>query len=429
VVAALARGSTGHDLMTSRDCRVALLVNFIPPYRVPLFQALREHVGELRIFVSTPVERNRAWAADWADLPVVVQRSITFQKRWKRPEGFREVTFVHLPYDTVGQLRRFRPDVIISGELGMRSWMAAAYKLVTPEVRLLLWATVSERTERRRGFARERLRPVLLRQADAVLVNGASGARYIAAQGLSADRLTRVPYTADVAAFAAESYGHFEDNTISLLYVGLLIPRKGVVGFAANLAAWAARHPDRTIRVHIAGDGPERARLEAAWRPPNVELVFLGDVAYADLPAVYRRSSILVMPTLEDEWGVVVNEAMAAGLPVLGSVYSQAVEELVVDGESGWTFSPDDEQSVMAALDAAFTTSADDRALMSMQARMRALSITPAKVACDIAGTIDRVVARRASARSLAITPHSVDALSGRSSPRHPVDTDAIRPG
>jgi glycosyltransferase involved in cell wall biosynthesis len=415
--------------MTSRDCRVALLVNFVPPYRVPLFRALREHVGELRICVSTPVERNRAWPADWADLPVVVQRSITFEKRWKRPEGFRELTFVHLPYDTVGQLRRFRPDVIISGELGMRSWMAAAYKLVTPDVRLMIWATLSERTERRRGFARQRLRPALLKHADAVLVNGASGARYITAQGMSADRLTRVPYTADVAAFSATFHRQFEDDAISLLYVGVLIPRKGVVGFATKLADWAARHPHRTIRMHIAGDGPERARLEALWLPNNVELVFLGEVAYADLPAVYRRSSILVMPTLEDEWGVVVNEAMAAGLPVLGSVYSQAVEELVVDGESGWTFAPDNEHSVMAALDAAFNTSADDRALMSMQARVRALSITPAKVAGDIAGAIDRVVARRVSGVSLAIPPHSVDALSGRSSPRHPVDTNATRPG
>jgi hypothetical protein len=105
------------------------------------------------------------------------------------------------------------------------------------------------------------------------------------------------------------------------------------------------------------------------------------------------------------------------------------VEELVVDGESGWTFAPDNEHSVMAALDAAFNTSADDRALMSMQARVRALSITPAKVAGDIAGAIDRVVARRVSGVSLAIPPHSVDALSGRSSPRHPVDTNATRPG
>jgi hypothetical protein len=103
--------------MTSADCRVALLVNFIPPYRVPLFRALRAEVGHLRIFVSTDVEANRAWPVDWGDLPVVVQRSVAVQKRWKRPGGFHDLSYVHFPYDTLAQLRRFRPDVIVSGEL------------------------------------------------------------------------------------------------------------------------------------------------------------------------------------------------------------------------------------------------------------------------------------------------------------------------
>ena len=55
---------------------------------------------------------------------------------------------------------------------------------------------------------------------------------------------------------------------------------------------------------------------------------------------VYAKASLFAFPTLADEWGVVVNEAMAAGLPVLGSIYSQAVEELVEDGVSGWVFRP-----------------------------------------------------------------------------------------
>ena len=54
-----------------------------------------------------------------------------------------------------------------------------------------------------------------------------------------------------------------------------------------------------------------------------------------------RKVGVLVFPTLADEWGLVVNEALAAGVPVLGSLYSQAVEELVRDGENGWTFRPD----------------------------------------------------------------------------------------
>ena len=124
--------------MTSRDCRVALLVNFIPPYRVSVFRALRAEVRELQVLVSTPVEANRSWPAEWADLPVIVQRSLSVRKRWKRPGGFPEDGFVHVPYDTIAQLRRFQPDVILSGELGVRSWLAAAYKQWHRDVRLLL---------------------------------------------------------------------------------------------------------------------------------------------------------------------------------------------------------------------------------------------------------------------------------------------------
>jgi len=98
------------------------------------------------------------------------------------------------------------------------------------------------------------------------------------------------------------------------------------------------------------------------------------------------------LPTLEDEWGVVVNEAMAAGLPILGSVYSQAVEELVIDGKTGWTFVPDDQGSAHAALDAALNTSGCDRACMARAARAHASALTPARIAREIAAAIDRVI-------------------------------------
>jgi glycosyltransferase involved in cell wall biosynthesis len=274
-------------------------------------------------------------------------------------------------------------------------------------VRLLLWATVSERTERRRGFVRERLRPMLLREADGVLVNGASGARYITRQGVPDARVARVPYTADVAAFARPSPERPRHTVVSLLYVGLLIPRKGVLGFLRALAAWTAMHPQHPVEFRIAGEGPERAALEAVTCPPTLNVHFLGHVAYEQLPEVYAQSSMLTLPTLEDEWGVVVNEAMAAGLPVLGSRFSQAVEELVTDGETGWTFVPDDHRSVWSALDAAIAAPADERARMGRQASERARAITPQKVAHDIANAIGCVLATQPQPGVGAVAGHA----------------------
>ena len=79
--------------------RVALLTNFIPPYRLRFFEALAREAGELRVFVSTRMEGNRDWNADWGSLDVVVQKTLTLQKTW-REHGFAERQEVHIPYDT-----------------------------------------------------------------------------------------------------------------------------------------------------------------------------------------------------------------------------------------------------------------------------------------------------------------------------------------
>jgi glycosyltransferase involved in cell wall biosynthesis len=373
--------------------RVALLTNFIPPYRLSLLEALQSRVGQLRVFVSTPIETNRNWSAAWGDLDVVVQRTMTLRGRWTDASGFSEGTFVHLPIDTVRQLWRFRPDVVISGELGLRTGLAVLYRLLRPRTRLLIWATLSERTERGRGIMRSLIRPWLLARADRVLVNGGSGARYVAALGVSNDRIRIVPYSVDASAFQGAGAGSPRrfDQTQPLLFVGQLVERKGLLPFVAGLNRWAARHPDHAVELWIAGDGPQKPLLQQAEVHPRVALRFLGSVGYDALPALYAEARMFVLPTLADEWAVVINEAMSAGLPVLGSVYSQAVEELIEDGHTGWTFAPDDPDNLDAALTRALLASSADLERISDAARRRAEAITPARVADRIAEAVSQV--------------------------------------
>ena len=83
----------------------------------------------------------------------------------------------------------------------------------------------------------------------------------------------------------------------------------------------------------------------------------MGYAAHDSLPTIYGSAGALVLPSLFDEWGLVVNEAMASGLPVLGSRYSQAVEEMVTDGRTGWCFDPLRPATVADALDKIFSAS------------------------------------------------------------------------
>ena len=385
---AMTRDAADADRAWPEALRVALLTNFIPPYRLSLLEALQSRVGQLRVFVSTPVEKNRPWLASWGNLDVVVQRTVTLRGLWTDPSGFREQTLVHLPFDTVRQLWRFRPDVVVSGELGLRTFLAALYRWLRPRTRLVIWATLSERTERRRGLMRSLLRPWLLAQADEVLVNGGSGARYVTALGVSSDRIRVVPYSVDAKAFRGAEAPRRFDKTQPLLFVGQLIERKGLLSFVDGLNRWAARHPDQTVDLWLAGDGPQKQLLQQTELHPRVSIRFLGNVGYDALPALYASARMLVLPTLADEWAVVVNEAMSAGLPVLGSVYSQAVEELIEDGRTGWTFSPDQPVSLDTALTRALLASSEELTRISAAAMRRAESITPAHVADRIAEAI-----------------------------------------
>ena len=91
----------------------------------------------------------------------------------------------------------------------------------------------------------------------------------------------------------------------------------------------------------IAGTGPEEKKVRALIAALELDTVHLENfVQYEDLPALYRRAGALILPSLSETWGLVVNEAMAAGLPVLVSNRCGCVPDLVYETCNGFTFDP-----------------------------------------------------------------------------------------
>ena len=367
------------------SARVALLTNFVAPYRVPFYERLRDRLGQFRVFASTAMEPDRAWAPEWGSLDVVVQRNATLRWMHRRPGGLRQELYIHVPYDTLPRLAAFAPDVVISGEMGARSLQAALYRRLHPGSRMVLWATLSEHTEKGWGPTRRLLRRFIVRSADAVIVNGQSGARYVATLAPAA-RIQVVNQVVDTELFANGPLGRGPAEERRLIFSGRLIALKGVSEFQRALAAWARRHPDQPVEIVWAGDGDARAALEAEPLPGNMRQTFAGHVGYAELARLYAGCGALVLPTMWDEWGLVVNEALASGLPVLGSIYSQAVEELIEDGETGWLLDPTQPDSLERAIDRFFATPSERLAAMRAQARARGVVLT-------LSGAVDRIVA------------------------------------
>lgn len=104
--------------------------------------------------------------------------------------------------------------------------------------------------------------------------------------------------------------------------------------YRANGGAW---------HLAIAGTGPEEAKLKSLVPTIDKDAVhWLGWKDYQDLPDVYASASCFVLPSIIEPWGLVVNEAMAAGLPVLVSRACGCVPELCWRGINGYDFDPYD---------------------------------------------------------------------------------------
>lgn len=367
--------------MTASDLRVAFLTNMIPPYHKALYELLTRRFREFRFFISTPMEANRPWQPEWSGLNVTTQKCLTFKRTWKHASGFKEPVAVHFPIDTFSQLAKFKPDVIVSIEMGFRTALALAYARTHRPCRLLIWSEITPLTEQGRGALRGLFRRLLVPRADGFLSLGPGGARYVASLGADTRRIFKITYSTSLPQFLAIPWERQGAVAARLLFSGQLIERKGLAPFLETLALWGKNHPERVVEFSIVGDGPVLPALRALPMPPNVKLLFIGPLEYNQLPAAYAGAGIFVLPTLADTWAVVVNEAMAAGMPVLGSLSSQAVEEMVEDGKTGWTFRPGTPGEMYGALDRALACSVEELNKMRPAARKRAQEVTPESAA------------------------------------------------
>jgi len=127
----------------------------------------------------------------------------------------------------------------------------------------------------------------------------------------------------------------------------------------------------------LLGDGPGRPALETLVRQENIDgVTFSGFIAPSDVPACYGLAGAFVHPALADQWGLVVNEAMAAGLPVLVSERAGCALDLVRDGETGYRFDPNDPDA-LALLMTRIAAPETDRRLMGRHARARIAHWSP----------------------------------------------------
>jgi glycosyltransferase involved in cell wall biosynthesis len=194
----------------------------------------------------------------------------------------------------------------------------------------------------RRGALRDQL-CAPLRRTGAIAAIGSGAAREYSTR-FPAARVFNIPYHCELAPFLAQPRRAPLSEPV-FLCCGQMIARKGI---DVLLAAFARLERGRLLLVGREAELP--ALLTPLPRAVRERIAYAGFQPPEELPRFFAEADVFVLPSRYDGWGVVVNQALGAGLPVLCSDQVGAGVDLVEDGANGLRFAADDVDALAAAL-------------------------------------------------------------------------------
>lgn len=374
-------------------------------YRIPVYKALDELCEHQLTVVynaeAVPQRCQTKLRNVLGDRSIAMEGEVRIGQRHQlgvANKGFR----IPIQKGLIKKIKETSPEVLVSD--GFFQWTYASLWL-----RLIGWKNVKHvmcyektpHTERNAPKWRIYYRKFVSRWIDAIDCNGQLTAKFIkeiigfqkplAYGHMAADTEGMTRYVQNSTQSELDSIrDKYHLNQLTFIYVGRLIPLKGIMEL---LKAWLAADL-KNATLMLVGDGEQRTEIQNFiddHHLMNVKLV--GAVNYDDLGPYYKVADCFIIPTLEDNWSLVVPEAMAAGLPIACSIYNGCHPELVQPC-NGWTFDPLNTQNTVETLKN-ISASRDRLKEMGEESRMIVANHTPQHAAQGIYDACKQVLNRK----------------------------------
>jgi glycosyltransferase involved in cell wall biosynthesis len=357
---------------------VFLTPSNIGPYHIARFSAAAARIPGLLVVPFRANERYRPWTADMASLPFDCHVSHIESTGSAHEQG------EHL----IADIERLSPSVVFTvGYVwqvarGVARWSKRHH--VPCVVQSDSWYG-----DHRRIFPKEWAKRLLVDALwDAAFVSGQRAQAYIERLGILARNIWRGCDVVDNAHFACDGEWHSRDR--AFLCVARLSAEKNLGRLIEAFSLY--RRWGGTWGLRVAGTGPLAADLRRAVPVDVLSAVqWLGWVGYDELPAVYQAARCFVLPSLSESWGLVVNEAMGAGLPVLLSRKCGCLPELCWRGVNGFGFDPCDVHALARLMQKIESLDSGGLEAMSVASRSIISHFTPeswAQAVADCASTL-----------------------------------------
>ena len=325
--------------------KVIMVTNIISPYRIPLFNAISKDANfSFKVVALAEREKNREWQIFKEKIKFDYQ--VLFGWHWFIWGKKKEIA-IHLNRGVFKMLFENKPDIVItSGYDSLAYWQAFLYCKVFRK-KFILWNETTLLSVGSLRGIRKLLKKIIIKGSDKYIASGVEAKKYLQYLGAELKNIHISIDTVDVNYFRNTTLKDRNNKDYlvrrkkfpecSLLYVGQLIKRKGIIQVLKALNY--LRDPE--IGLIIVGSGPQEKELKKFCKENNLNNIFFEGFQQQEmLPKYYALADIFILPSFEEVWGLVVNEALASGLYVLSSKYAGASYDLIKDGFNGEVFNP-----------------------------------------------------------------------------------------
>lgn len=310
-----------------------LFVTCIPsPYRVNFFDVLGKNV-ELTVLFSERKENAHDRAKEWFEESQGNFRAVQLRKQVLNIKGRC------LCLDVISWLKQPWDHIVLCGYSSPTVMLAMAWLRIK---RIPFWLEVDGGLIRQDHPLVYRIKKLLVGSASRWFSSGEATTDYLVHYGANREAVSEYPFTSLMEKDILEApLPHWKKKELRqeldlaeekiILSIGQFIPRKGF-----DILLKAAVNLDPDAHIYIVGGEPTAEYLKLCEALGLLNVHFLGFMKKERLLKYYQAADLFVLPTREDIWGLVVNEAMAFALPVITSDRCVAGRTLVEDGVNGY---------------------------------------------------------------------------------------------
>ena len=314
--------------------RVLFLTNIPAPYRVDFFNELGKECDLTVLYERrTASDRDNRWISD---------TNKNFKSIFLKSVNIRQDA--GLSFEVIKFLNKNKFDIFVIGGYSTPTAMLAIQILKLKRISFLL--NVDGGFIKNDRKIAKLIKSYFIGSASWWLSTGESTNRYLVHYGADEANIFKYPFTSIKKSEILEK-NISKENKLKLreelnitgenvaISVGQLIQRKG---YDLLIDAWSCM--DNNWKLIIIGSGDDREKLEELIKNKNIKNIELVDFKVKnELRKYYESADLFILPTREDIWGLVINEAMAHGLPIITTDRCIAGKELVTNNKNGFVIS------------------------------------------------------------------------------------------